>query len=31
MFCYVKVGAAVHKLKVDDCVYNKEEILKVVE
>ena len=31
MFGYVKVGAAVPKLKVADCVYNKEEILKVVE
>ena len=28
MFGYVKVGAAVPKLRVADCVYNKEEILK---
>ena len=29
MFGYVKVGAAVPKLKLADCIYNKEEILKI--
>lgn len=29
MYGYVKVGAAVPKLRVADCVYNKEEILKL--
>ena len=28
MYGYVKVGSAVPKLRVADCVYNKEEILK---
>ena len=31
MYGYVKVGSAVPKLRVADCVYNKEEILKLVE
>ena len=31
MFGYVKVGAAVPKLKLADCIYNKEEILKIIE
>ena len=31
MYGYVKVGCAVPKLRVADCVYNKEEILKLVE
>ena len=31
MYGYVKVGSAVPKLWVADCVYNKEEILKLVE
>ena len=29
MYGYVKVGSAVPKLRVADCVYNKEEILKL--
>ncbi|MDD4842806.1 MAG: NAD(+) synthase [Anaerotignum sp.] len=30
MFNYVKIAAAVPKLKVADCVYNKKEILNVI-
>lgn len=31
MYGYVRVGAAVPKLKVADCIYNTEEILKSIE
>lgn len=31
MYGYVKVGAAVPKLKLADCVYNKEQILEIIK
>lgn len=31
MFGYIKVGAAVPKLKVADCIYNKEEIIQITK
>ncbi|NLK36824.1 MAG: NAD(+) synthase [Epulopiscium sp.] len=31
MYGFVRVGAAVPKLKVSDCIYNTEEILKSIE